>query len=135
MKHLKTFESFNTEPVNEELFDGKLKKAKNKFLDDNKELFNQLEKAEKSLDKKDDETKKNLANIQKELYSKLTTFTKRGGDLMNALGIDRVDSDYTTVRNGLKNKIMNIQAFDDRSEWQKFIQGSGSGREGWTKGK
>lgn len=134
MKHLKTFESFN-EPVNEELFGGKLKKAKNKFIDENKDLFDQLKKAEKALDKKDDETKKNLANIQKELYSKLVSFTKRGGDLMKELGIDRVDSDYKIVRKELQDKIMNIQAFDDRSEWQKFISGSGAGREGWTKGK
>lgn len=132
MKHLKTFESFNEQPINEELFGGKLKKAKNKFIDENKDLFDQLTKAEKALDKKDDETKKNLANIQKELYSKLTNFTKRDGDLMKELGINKVDSDYTTVRNELKDKIMNIQAFDDRSEWQKFISGSGSGREGWT---
>lgn len=128
MKHLKTFESFTIEEsgiVNEEFF-GKLKKAKNKFIDDNKSLFDELKKAENALDKKDEETQKALANIQKELYSKLTSFTKASGELMNMLGISKVDSDYTTVRNELKDKIMNVQAFDDRSFWQKFISGSSS---------
>jgi hypothetical protein len=129
MKHLKTFESFtinNSEQINEELFGGKLKKAKDKFINDNKDLFDNLKKAEESLDKKDESTQKELANVQKELYSKLTSFTKAGGDLMSLLGISKVDSDYTTVRNELKDKIMNIQAFDDRSVWQKFIAGSSS---------
>jgi hypothetical protein len=126
MKHLKTFESFNIEEsgiVNEEFF-GKLKKAGNKFIDDNKSLFDELKKAEEALDKKDEESQKALANVQKELYSKLTSFTKAGGELMNILGISKVDSDYNTVRKELKDKIMNVQAFDDRSVWQKFISGS-----------
>jgi seryl-tRNA synthetase len=129
MKHLKTFESFtinNSEQINEELFGGKLKKAKDKFINDNKDLFNNLKKAEESLDKKDEESQKALANIQKELSSKLRTFTKAGGELMSLLGISKVDADYNTISKELSDKITNVQAFDDRSFWQKFISGSSS---------
>ena len=135
--HLKTFESFEHNSVEsiDEIFGGKLKKAKNKFKEDNKDLFDELKIAEKELKKEDDDSKKNLANIQKKLYSKLVSYTKRGGELMELLNIDRIDSDHTTVRNDLRDIIFNIQAFDDRSVWQKYITGAGAGRKGWTADK
>lgn len=137
MRYLKTFESFSgNEIVNEELFGlSKNEKAEKKFREDNKQLFTDLKNAENALDKSDQASKEKLGNIQKELYSKLHTFTKAGGELMNILGIQKVDSDYTQVRTDLKNSIMNVNPFDNRSEWEKFVSGASSGREGWTAGK
>jgi hypothetical protein len=127
-KVIKSFSDFNT--VNEEAFDmflGKIGKAEKKFKEDNKGLFEELVKAEKALDKKNEETQKHLVEIQKELYAKLRTFMKGGGELFQLLKIQKVDSDYTTVTTNLKDRIMKTPAYDDRSMWQKIVTvGSGA---------
>lgn len=136
MKHLKTFESFNGEIINEELFGmSKSEKAVKKFKTDNASQLTELKNAENALDKSDESSQEKLAGIQKDLYSQLRTFTKAGGELMSLLGISKVDSDYNQIFKDLKDEIMNIEAFDDRSAWQKFVTGAGAGREGWTSNK
>lgn len=125
MKHLKTFESFNGEIINEELFGmSKSEKAVKKFKTDNASQLTELKNAENALDSTDEESKKALAEIQKDLYSKFRVFTKAGGELMTMLGISKVDNDYNQIYKELKDIIMNVPAFDDRSAWQKFIAGS-----------
>jgi len=138
MKHLKTFESFNTNTnINEEIdfLKSKITKAKDKFILDNKVEFDALEIAEKELDSKNPDTQKTLADIQKSLIDKLKTFT--GKPLFELLGIKpdskgvyAYDDNWKSVKKDINDKITNINPYDKRTGIEKFGTGMGN----WKKG-
>jgi hypothetical protein len=137
MKYLKTFESFSTEvEQTDEAFDflkSKATVAENKFIEENKILFEDLKKAESNLKSEDEASKKALADIQKELTAKLEEFSRV--ELPGLLKIPvangkfKPDADYNTTRKSLKDKITNVNPYDNRTGAQKFAGGAGSGRQ------
>ncbi len=134
MKHLKNFESFgvkNELEVNEELFGfgSKVSKAIKKFKNDNKEDFSELKSAENNLKKDDSASAKRLGDIQKKLLDKLDIFvSKDKGELFDLLKIDKVDSDWKTVKKDIRDIITNISPYEKRGLISRISGGSGSGR-------
>lgn len=127
MKHLRTFESFSMETINEEeilgIFKGKLSKVVDSFKSDNKKGFEKLSFLEKRKGK-------GLETIQKELMDKLIEFKKTlisdmKGD--NPL-IDNLN-DINVVYKELSDTIKNVNPYEKGSTFQKIGRGSSGGFE------
>ena len=129
LKHLKTFESFSSETINEEEIIGNLfgknpiSKAVAKFKEDNKEYFTELSAAEKVGGEK-------LKNIQDVLNKKLLEFKKNE---LRKLLPDQ--SDFNTAGREISDIINNIKANDKRSTLQKIGSGSSGGFPGRERSK
>lgn len=130
MKHLRTFESFSSEVINEEeilgIFKGKMSKVIDTFKEDNKSEFEKLKSLEKVGGKA-------LESIQKSLMSKLDGFRKTlisdmksGSPQMRALAVDNLN-DISVIYKELSDTIKNVDPHDTSSTLKKMSRGSSKG--------